>query len=58
MGITDFLDDLIDEEKDPIHGAAVWCIKKRQCWPQAPVEKSIREAGIWDLDSLLPVRKP
>lgn len=38
--------------KDPRHGTAVWCIKKRKCWPQKPVEEAIRKAGIWDLDSM------
>ena len=37
---------------DDIWGTAVWCIKKRGIMPQEPVEKAIRNAGIWDLDSL------
>lgn len=47
------LEDVYDHwEKDPSWGPAIWCIKKRKQMPQRPVEKSIREAGIWDLDQL------
>jgi len=38
--------------KDPRWGPAVWCIMQRRQMPQAPVEKRIRAAGIWDLDAL------
>jgi hypothetical protein len=37
---------------DPIWGTAVWCMKKKKLMPQKPVEKLIREAGIWDLDAM------
>lgn len=40
-------------KKDPDWGIAVWCIKKRQLMPQAPVEKLIKEAGIWDLKEII-----
>jgi hypothetical protein len=47
------LEDLWDHfEKDPISGPTIWCIKKRKEMPQRPVEKKIREAGIWDLDKI------
>jgi len=39
-------------EKDPDWGVAVWCIGRRKQMPQKPIEKSIREAGVWDLDSM------
>jgi hypothetical protein len=38
--------------KDPHWGTAVWCMIKRREMPQRPVEKRIRDAGIWDLDAL------
>lgn len=38
--------------KDPIWGTAIWCIQRRKQMPQKPVEKLIRKAGIWDLDSM------
>lgn len=38
--------------KDPEWGAAVWCMIRRNQMPQKPVEKIVREAGIWDLDAL------
>lgn len=38
--------------KDPRWGPAVWCMIRRGQMPQRPVEKRIREAGIWDLDAL------
>jgi len=38
--------------KDPDWGAAVWCCTKRKEFPQKPVEKEIRTAGIWNLDDL------
>jgi len=41
--------------KDPIWGAAAWCIKKRKCMPQKPVEDAIRKAGVWKLEELLKV---
>lgn len=40
-------------KKDENWGPAVWCIKKRQIKPQPPVEKIIKEAGIWNLDEIL-----
>lgn len=39
--------------KDPVWGTAVWCMIKRREMPQRPVEKYIRDAGIWDLDALV-----
>ena len=39
--------------KDPGYGPAAWCIKKRKMMPQPPVEKSMREAGIWNLEELI-----
>jgi hypothetical protein len=39
-------------KKDPEWGAAIWCMIQRKEMPQKPVEKQIRAAGIWDLDSL------
>ena len=39
-------------EKDPVYGTVVWCIKKRQQMPQAPVYDDIQKAGIWDLDEI------
>jgi hypothetical protein len=38
--------------KDPTWGGAVWSMIKRRQMPQRPVEKRIRDAGIWDLDAL------
>jgi len=38
-------------KKDPDWGTAVWCMKKRGQMPQGPVEKRIRDKGIWDLDA-------
>lgn len=38
--------------KDPVWGPSVWSMIKRREMPQGPVEKRIREAGIWDLDAL------
>lgn len=38
--------------KDPSWGPSVWCMIKRREMPQRPVEKRIREEGIWDLDAL------
>lgn len=38
--------------KDPAWGSAVWCMIRRNQMPQKPVEKRIRDAGIWDLDAL------
>lgn len=39
-------------KKDPTWGSAIWCMQRRNQMPQGPVEKRIREAGIWDLDSM------
>lgn len=50
----DELQDLYDHViKDPVWGASIWCIKKRQMMPQAPVLRSIEKAGIWDLKSIV-----
>jgi hypothetical protein len=38
--------------KDPSEGPSVWCMIRRKEMPQNPVEKYIRKAGIWDLDTL------
>lgn len=38
--------------KDPKWGPAVWGIIHRKLMPQAPVEKSINEHGIWNLTDL------
>lgn len=40
-------------KKDPDWGAAAWCIQKRKQMPQFPVEKKIKEAGIWNLEELI-----
>jgi hypothetical protein len=37
-------------KKDPKHGSDVFCCIKRKLMPQPPVERKIREAGIWNLD--------
>jgi hypothetical protein len=39
-------------KKDPNYGHEVWCIIKRREMPQDCVDKSIRAAGVWDLDAL------
>lgn len=39
-------------KKDSVWGAAIWSMIRRRQMPQAPVEKKIRETGIWDLDAL------
>jgi hypothetical protein len=47
------IESLFDDwQKDPVWGSAVWCMKKRNLMPQPPVEKAIRESGIWNLDEL------
>jgi len=38
--------------KDPVWGPAIWCIRKRKMKPQGPVEKAIRDKGIWNLDEI------
>lgn len=38
--------------KDPQWGPAVWSMIRRRQMPQRPVEKRIRDAGIWDIDAL------
>lgn len=38
--------------KDPKWGTIIWCMKKRNMMPQPPVERMIRVAGFWDLDSM------
>jgi len=40
-------------KKDPCWGPAAWCIKKRKQMPQSPVEKRIKEQGIWNLEELI-----
>lgn len=40
-------------KKDENYGAAAWCVKKRKQMPQKPVEKTLRDQGIWDLDKLV-----
>ena len=45
--------DLFDHwDKDRDWGAAVWCARKRRLMPQPPVERIIRHAGIWNLDTM------
>lgn len=39
--------------RDPYWGTAIWCMIKRREMPQRPVERRIREAGVWDLDALV-----
>lgn len=39
--------------RDPVWGAAIWCIVKRKQWPQKPVEEQIRKTRLHDLDKLL-----
>lgn len=39
-------------DKDPLNGVNIWCIIQRREMPQSPVENIIRNAGVWDLDSL------
>lgn len=39
-------------KKDTRWGAAIWCMIQRKQMPQSPVEKKIREEGLWDLDAL------
>lgn len=38
--------------KDPAWGVEVWCMKLRGMLPQRPVYDRIKQAGIWDLDSM------
>jgi hypothetical protein len=38
--------------KDHIWGTAIWAIIREKQMPQRPVEKSIRDGGVWDLDAL------
>jgi hypothetical protein len=40
-------------KRDPSHGSAVFTMIMRNMMPQPPVEKQIRESGLWDLDSLI-----
>lgn len=52
--LHDEIKDLYEHwRKDDCWGPAIWCIKKRQMRPQKPVEKAIREHGVWDLDTIL-----
>lgn len=44
------LEDLYDHyKKDNKWGAAIWCIKKRNQYPQPPVYEDIKREGIWDI---------
>jgi hypothetical protein len=38
--------------KDSEWGPAIWCMVARNQMPQKPLEKIIREAGVWNLDEL------
>lgn len=38
---------------DPHWGTAAWCIMKRKCMPQAPVERDFRKSTKWNLDELV-----
>jgi len=38
--------------KDKSLGADVWCCKRRNHMPQAPVAAAIRKAGIWPIDDM------
>ncbi len=50
----DELEDLYNMyKKDPYWGPGAWCIKKRKQMPQKPVEKYIRDEGIWNLEELI-----
>jgi hypothetical protein len=42
-------------KKDAFYGNAAWCIKKRKKMPQPPVERKMRETGIWNdlLDEIM-----
>lgn len=49
-------------KKDPFFGNAAWCIKKRKKMPQPPVERKMRETGIWndlldEIQSVAPVEE-
>jgi hypothetical protein len=39
-------------ERDPVWGTAVWYCKKEGMMPQPLAAKEIRQAGIWDIDSM------
>lgn len=38
--------------KDPVWGAAIFCIKRRKQRPQTPVYDHIKNGGIWDIDEI------
>ncbi len=38
--------------KDPAWGTTIWAMIRRKEMPQRPIEKRIRDAGVWDLDQL------
>jgi hypothetical protein len=42
---------------DPIWGSTKWCCRRRKLRPQKPVEKSMRDANVWD-DELEALPKP
>ena len=55
-------EDLLHEEikalfdhvvKDPDHGAAVFCIKKRKAKPQAPVYEILKKQNVWPIDEII-----
>lgn len=47
------LEDLYNHfKKDPEYGHLIWCIKKRNMYPQEPVYKMIQNKGIWNLNDL------
>lgn len=41
---------------DPVWGSTIWCCLRRNERPQLPVEKKMREAGVWneEMDGLPP----
>jgi len=52
LNLEDLQDLYMHWHKDKSFGPAVWCAKKRHLMPKKPVEKLIRQRGIWDLDSM------
>ena len=47
----DEIEDLYEHvEKDSSYGSVIWCIKKRNEYPQEPIYDMIKNYGIWDLD--------
>ena len=45
-------------KKDPLHGTAIWAIKKHSMLPQKPIYDRIQKGGIWDLDKMGLDRNP